>query len=70
MTNYTVTEKTQYIATNLKDVVHYGVVETGLISTGQPELFTYDNIQDWTNQLLELGVKQEDIDKSINPTLP
>lgn len=60
MKSYTAIERTYYIAHNGNDVMHYGIIEVNqTVSTGQTELETFDNKENWEARLLELGVELE-----------
>lgn len=61
-----------FIAHNGSDIVHWGEVgESQNISTGQPELETFEisDREAWTARVLALGVSQDDILAREGPVL-
>ena len=52
---FTATQPTWWIAHNDDDVVHSGTITEGnTLTTGQPNLETFDNRRDWEDRLLVL----------------
>lgn len=55
MTDYSTSKTTWWIAYGSGEEIHSGqVYEGNIISTGQPNLETFDNRIDWETRLLEL----------------
>lgn len=52
---FTATQTTWWIAHNGDDIIHDGVITEGQrVSTGQPNLETFDNRRDWEDRLMVL----------------
>lgn len=78
--NHSATKTTWWIAHNSDDVFHYGQCpENQNISTGQPNLETFDNRIEWEKRLMELlpfdkyiefNQEQEEEDESLGDFSP
>lgn len=53
--NVYISETTYWLATDSDKVAHYGCCEGGQLSTGQPDLFLFDNCEDLAAKMIELG---------------